>query len=366
MDKKKIQFLFSGEIFKLPPFLTILDCLKDEFTLKVLCYETAVNFSKLQDRYQNDDIEFENVSERIIDRSFSNRVKGKLRRSLNVETTFHKKAKEVIGKSNYDKLWIIHENTLEEVKDLLHGHRFTISMYELNDARGQFLNNLKEAFKEAEEIVVCEPNRASIMRTWMQLKTTPTVVPNKPLQHPRQRNIQLKKDYGFDGKKIVLYQGHIQKSRNVDAFCKALSEMPDFMLVLMGSRTDYRDLLQQTYPNVKFIDFVNPPEHLYITSHAYIGVVKYDYVDLNSIFCAPNKTYEYAGFGIPMIANDIPGLVNSVGRFGAAVCIDTDNVNDIKNAIVEIDNNYQSYCESALRFYDDFDVRATLLKIANR
>ena len=63
-------------------------------------------------------------------------------------------------------------------------------MYELNDARGQFLNNLKEAFKEAEEIVVCEPNRASIMRTWMQLKTTPTVVPNKPLQHPRQRNIQ--------------------------------------------------------------------------------------------------------------------------------------------------------------------------------
>ena len=73
MDKKKIQFLFSGEIFKLPPFLTILDCLKDEFTLKVLCYETAVNFSKLQDRYQNDDIEFENVSERIIDRSLSNR-----------------------------------------------------------------------------------------------------------------------------------------------------------------------------------------------------------------------------------------------------------------------------------------------------
>lgn len=94
MDKKKIQFLFSGEIFKLPPFLTILDCLKDEFTLKVLCYETAVNFSKLQDRYQNDDIEFENVSERIIDRSFSNRVKVNCVGHLMWKLLFTRKAKK--------------------------------------------------------------------------------------------------------------------------------------------------------------------------------------------------------------------------------------------------------------------------------
>ena len=33
---------------------------------------------------------------------------------------------------------------------------------------------------------------------------------------------------------------------------------------------------------------------------------------------------------------------------------------------LKIDNNYQFYCESALRFYDDFDVRATFLEIANR
>lgn len=366
MDKKTIQFIFSGEIYKLPPFVTILDSLKGEFNLNVLCYETAENLTKLKTRYQKDNIYFENACERRVINNFSSRLKNRISRELKFETKFHKKAKNIIRNGSYDKLWIIHENTLYEVKDLLKGLAFTISMYELNDARGRFLEELKDSFHEASEIIVCEPNRASILRTWMKLDKTPTVVPNKPLYHPRKKNIPLKFDYDFYGKKIILYQGHIQKSRNVDAFCKAINEMEGFSLVLMGSRTDYRDELQKTYPNVQFIDFVNPPEHLHITSHAYIGIVKYDYVDLNSIFCAPNKTYEYAGFGIPMVANDIPGLVNSVGRFGAAVCIDTDNVNDIKNAIIEIDNNYQSYCESALRFYDDFDVRATLLEIANR
>lgn len=364
--RKTIQFIYSGEIFRLPPFLTILDCLKEDFHLKVLCYETKSNFDRLIEVFHNDNIDFENAAERkLLSASLIARAKRKIRRILKIETIFHKRVKEVLEHREYDKLWIIHENTLYKIMDLLRGKKYTVSMYELNDARGDFLNIIKKGLQEAEELVVCEPNRAQILRTWMNLSSTPLVIPNKPLKHPRSRNIPLENDYGFDGKKIILYQGHIQKNRNVDAFCKAVSDMDDFTLVLMGAKTIYRDILRETYPKVRIIDFVNPPEHLYITSHAYIGIVKYDYVDLNSIYCAPNKTYEYAGFGIPMIANTIPGLVNSVGRFGAAECIDTDNVEDIKQAILKIDAAYSSYEKGALDFYNSIDIKTALLKIAS-
>lgn len=364
--KKTIQFIYSGEVFKLPPFLTILDCLKGNFHLKVFCYETKSNFAKLKECFHNSEIEFENAAERQQPTtSLLSRVKGKLRRELKFETQFHKRVKKVIEQRAYDKLWIIHENTLFEIMDLLFGKEYIVSMYELNDARGNFLKQIEKSLQNAEKLIVCEPNRAQILRTWLGLSSTPIVIPNKPLKHPQLRNIPLNKDYGLGDKKIILYQGHIQKNRNVDAFCKAISDMDDFTLVLMGAKTPYRDMLERTYPKVKFIDFVNPPEHLNITSHAYIGIVKYDYVDLNSIYCAPNKTFEYAGFGIPMIANTIPGLVYSVGAFGAAECIDTDNVEEIKRAVLKINAAYSSYEKGAFNFYNSIDIKESLLKIAN-
>ncbi|KAA6307134.1 hypothetical protein EZS27_041199, partial [termite gut metagenome] len=38
-----------------------------------------------------------------------------------------------------------------------------------------------------------------------------------------------------------------------------------------------------------------------------IGIVSYAFDDLNHVFCAPNKTWEYTGFGIPMLGNNAPG-----------------------------------------------------------
>lgn len=363
--KKTILFIYYGECFKLPPFLTIIDSLKDEFTIKILCYESENNLSKLQALYISDDVSFINSGNRNVGtRTLSLRIKEKLSRLLKIETTFHNKVKQALHTKDFDKLWIIHENTLFEIRDLLTGIRYTFSMYELNDARIGFLNKISNAIKSADEIVVAEFNRASILRTWMNLPKTPTVLPNKPLKHPHDRFIKLNEDYGLYGTKVILYQGHIQKNRKIDTICEAISNMNGYTLVLMGNKTDYCDELQHQYPKIKFIDFVNPPDHLNITSHAYIGIVKYDYVDLNSIFCAPNKTFEYAGFGIPMIANNIPGLINSVGKYNAAECIETDDVEGIRRAILKIDSNYDSYSQGSLNFFNSINVKSLIMNIA--
>ena len=58
-----------------------------------------------------------------------------------------------------------------------------------------------------------------------------------------------------------------------------------------------------------------------ITSYARIGINFYRPNCLNKAFCAPNKIYEFSGFGIPIIGNDIPGLKNTIGLNNAGKCV---------------------------------------------
>jgi len=362
----KILFLYIGECYKLPPFLTLLDCLGKEHELIVACYETRESLSKLKAKYDGLNVSFVNVLERQKEEpTIYNRIKNKINRYVEISSKYADSVNGVIKETQYDKLWIIHERTLYALRDKFNGLSYSFSMYELMDAYPKFLQKIKLALKGADNVIVAEENRAQILRVWMELEKTPFVIPNKPLNHPRTINIPLKNDVLGTSDKVILYQGHVQKNRNIDAFCEAMPQLKGFQLVVMGGWSEYRDELQKKYPFVKFIDFVNPPEHLYITSHAYIGIVKYDYVDLNQIFCAPNKIYEYAGFGIPMISNEVPGLVNTVGRYKAACCIDTNDVESIKMAVKTIDKNYDEYCKNATAFYEATDIEQIINDVAS-
>ena len=133
-----------------------------------------------------------------------------------------------------------------------------------------------------------------------------------------------------------------------------------------GGDKSYIEELKCKYPQIIHISFVTPPYHLYITSYAHIAIVKYDFVCLNAIFCAPNKTWEYTGFGIPVLCHNIPGLEYTIGNYNAGICCDMDNQQEIKNAIRKIDSNYEQYSKNAFAFYNSFDVREAVLKIVGR
>ena len=99
-----------------------------------------------------------------------------------------------------------------------------------------------------------------------------------------------------------------------------------------------------------------------MTSHANIGLVFYDDFSLNQAFCAPNKIYEYSGFGIPILANKIPGLENTVGKYNAGKCVDF-KVDDLISAIKEIDNHYEMYSNNASALYESVDNGSTIEEI---
>lgn len=365
--KKTILFLIDKEVTCLPPMMAILDSLCDEYLLKVISYEKEGGKEQLEKLYSGKDVEF--LSEEIQSdaQKLVARVKRRVNKILHASSAFHKEAVRLMRDTSFDLLWVIHEDTALEFRKELVRKKYLLSIYELNDHRRDFLERLKPVAQNALEVLVPEYNRACILRVWMNLEKTPTVIPNKPLNHPRKRYIPNSYQEQLVGKKVVLYQGYINRNRNLDKVCEAVKDMPDYCIVLMGKGDEsYISELKQKYPQIIYISFIVPPEHLYVTSWAHIAIVKYDFVVLNAIFCAPNKTWEYTGFGIPVLCHDIPGLRYTVGHFKAGVCTDMDDTEAIKTALEKIDNNYEEYSHNAESYYESFDVKKTLSSIANR
>jgi len=108
-------------------------------------------------------------------------------------------------------------------------------------------------------------------------------------------------------------------------------------------------------PPLVHIPWVRPPAHLEITSHAHVGIAFYKFDSLNSIFCAPNKIWEYSAFGVPTLCQDIPGLRYTIGTAGAGVCVDSQSVDAIISAVRIIEANYSVHSQRAREFYESVD-----------
>jgi glycosyltransferase involved in cell wall biosynthesis len=365
--KKTILLLHARPCYGFAPFVTLVDALGDEYHLKVISFESRNEVSKLKELYKDKDIEFLNNKYLDEDKTLWARANRRIHSLFHYKSELHRESVSLLNSTQYDLLWIIHEQTAYEFKNELKGKKYLLSFYELNDHRRDFLDVIKKVVQNAQEFIVPEYNRACILRVWLGLKQTPTVVPNKPLKHPRERRIPNFYSDSLEGKKIVLYQGFINRSRNLDKVCEAVKDMLGYCIVLMGKGdTSYINELKQKYPQIIHISFIAPPEHLYVTSWAHIAIVKYDFVVLNAIFCAPNKTWEYTGFGIPVLCHDIPGLRYTIGQYKAGVCTDMDNTEAIKAAITEMDSNYEEYSKNAISFYNSCNIKQEILTIVER
>ena len=359
--KKTILFLLNKEVTYLPPFMAILDSLCSQYSLKVISYEKVGGVEALRKQYAGRDVTFLSKSTQDTSQQLLSRVKRRAKRMLNVSSDFHKEAKAILDRESYDLLWIIHENTAIEFTDILGDKSYLLSIYELHDTQPSFLKQLEPVAQNALRVIAPEYNRACILKFWLQLDYIPSVIPNKPYAHPRKRDIDNMWFTNTSGKKVLLYQGYLNKNRSIDTICAAVEQMHDWMLLLLGKgEPDYVRHLTESFPNIVHVDFVEPPHHLDVTSWARVGIVKYDWYDLNHAYCAPNKTWEYAGFGIPMIGNELPGLRYTIGQYGAGICTNLDSIDCIRAAIMQIDHNYEEFSKNATKYYNSFDIKKAL------
>lgn len=249
---------------------------------------------------------------------------------------------------------------------------FLLELHEKPWYNNLFLKKIAHRTKTT-AIVCCEKNRSRYLMSKWKLDKLPYSISNKPYHVSYKKNEEnidtsLKKIVKQLGeKKTVIYQSrHISYVQELMQLAKALKEINrDFVLVLIGEipSDEIKEKIRKIYKNVIFAGAILAPMNLQLTSYGYIGVAVYQENVLNNMFCAPNKIYEYGAFGIPILCNDLPGLVETVGMKRAGVCVDWNSIDDIRRGIIEIDNQYEYYSKNALEMFEKEDNVQKMRKI---
>ena len=280
---------------------------------------------------------------------------------------FHRKVTALLKKLEFDYVWVGSADATLTVGKALLQYKFILQIQELYDQQPRYRKGLAEYMRKAALVFVPEQTRAEIFRAWYSLKKTPTVLPNKPYYHPRNRNLPItvpEVQAVFDkipkDAKIVLYQGGVSHKRDLKPIARAIEELGEKWALVVQCPTVDNEYFKDFIANYKFyrVPYVPAPKHLEITSHVHLGLVTYTHISLNNEFCAPNKIWEYSGFGLPMIGNDVSGLTRTIGNCKAGVCMNLDNITieKIKDFLLELEENYETYSKNATAMYDALDV----------
>lgn len=356
-----ITFLLKGAFEGLPPMLPRLLCLAEKgHSLHLICSSmTADN----RQRLTSAGISCEETRH-------NTKLFGRENRLMDWKNFRASVVKLLQSQQEDSLLYICSADTAICLGSVLKGKRYVLQSNELYDQLPMYRNSLKKYMRNADAVVVPEYSRANICTFWYGLNKLPYVIPNVPYIQSMERKQPVADPkaaeilHALPGKKLLIYQGHITSGdRSLNVIADALRQLhsSEYALVLMGRDHDgSAEKLKQIYADTYYIPHVAAPGHLQITSHAYIGLLSYDRVSLNNIFCAPNKIYEYSAYGIPMLGNQIPGLKYTVEQQNMGLCADYEDVQSVVAAIRRLDASHESFSRNAHQFFRQTDLSTML------
>ncbi|MBN9364448.1 MULTISPECIES: glycosyltransferase [unclassified Devosia] len=195
------------------------------------------------------------------------------------------------------------------------------------------------AAPRADLVVAANAERAERMLRHYRLRTPPTHMRNIPPMPHIDDEALGKALHSFPTmarrtatETILIYQGDIALSRGIARFVAALDHLPDsYRMVVAGTGPDAGRLAQLAARHTatgRFATLGRVPNDMLaaLTSLADIGIVTYPYAGLNNVYCAPNKLFEYAQAGLPIVSSDQPTLQKLLGEhpFGTLLSRDLD------------------------------------------
>lgn len=203
--------------------------------------------------------------------------------------------------------------------------------------------------RRADLVVAANRERAILMQKHYALFCIPEFIRNIP---PNAEGISEEVEsapgysgfsrYG-DGEQVLLYQGDMSLGRGIGRFIESLAYLPKTVwLVLAGSGPDEGNittLIDRLGIGERVLQMGRIPTRdlASISRECDLGIITYPSSGLNNIYCSPNKIFEYAQTGLPVISTDQPPLKSMVEGYGIGRCVsDGDSPAMIAGVIMEI------------------------------
>lgn len=207
------------------------------------------------------------------------------------------------------------------------GSRLVYDAHELSIPRGLVSTNVREltfyagesvAVRCAALVIAANRPRADAMAKHYGIDT-PLVIRNIP-PSPSVSPV----DVTFAPPTIV-YQGDISLSRGLARWIAAFALLPrEFRLLVVGGGPDLEALeiaaaRSDARERITFTGKVARRELTAILSSCAVGILSYTGSDPTSYFCAPNKIFEYAQLGLPMVGLGSPILCELIDAPGIGI-----------------------------------------------
>lgn len=355
----KIVLVHKAELAVRPPVISSLLILSD------LGHQITLVDEKITDYWK---VEFKkrNISYYEVHNNHKSSFIGKLLSYY----FFRRKTYQILKKVGNDAIiWVEGAHTIVALGKNLNNYRHILQIQELHEKSRRQLKSIDKVIHQAEGVFMPEYNRTLIYKVWFKLEKIPYLLPNKPYFVLSEKNCdKVLSEYhdqinDLKDKKVILYQGGVKHIRMLDRIAKAIKDINDnYHLLVVGPEQEpgVIDGLRKITSEITYISFIPAPNYLAFCKIAHIGYVTYEPISLNNIYCAPNKIFEYSAFGLPMIANDIPGLRFTVGVSGACELVEPSNTKSIVQGLNRIESNYLRYKENAISFYKSVDNKKTI------
>ncbi|WP_227509764.1 glycosyltransferase [Acinetobacter pragensis] len=171
----------------------------------------------------------------------------------------------------------------------------------------------------------------------------PSVVLNAPKQRALKENNHFREKLGIRNEQIILlYQGGLFNGRGIHLILDAFKSRNDnkIVIVFMG----YGELEQAIkavmleYNNIFFYPAVPPQIVLEYTASADLGISLIENTCLSYYYCMPNKLFEYAMAGLPILVSNMKDMSELVIKNNIGTAISNFSSDGINQAIDEFLN----------------------------
>lgn len=236
--------------------------------------------------------------------------------------------------------------------------------------RSKFFYKIEKKIVNKVDLLICASNeRANVMQDHYNLEQLPTTIRNISQliisKDPQTESILNSLSVFFSKPGLtVVYAGTVMACRRIDEITEIVSRhSKDYKLLIIG-KGDSLDLVKQiATKNPKLTSAFTgaiPYRSLgAILARCDIGFIFNPNDILNNIYCAPNKLFEYASVGLPILSNDNPTIKKELEENHIGIA--TDN---IEEGLLRISQDLVTYKDRCKQFSinNPWSVDAELLK----
>jgi glycosyltransferase involved in cell wall biosynthesis len=199
-------------------------------------------------------------------------------------------------------------------------------------------------------------------------KLTTFLVQNAPNYIDEKINLSARKE------NELIFCGSAMPGFGIFRCLEFLEDFPEYRLTVKGAIPDYvkktiiKEFSDLFYQNRLVLneEYLSPSDLNSFLSNFRIGFVFYDYIKFDYINTfnyksAPSgKLFQYYNAGLPVVSNNISGL-NSIKEFKTGVMINSMDSDSIKNAIDQIELDYENYAIRSKNLSARFDFSKNMM-----